>query len=63
MRVRRFALLATALAMVLSFSAAATNVGDTAPEISATSWVNSSKSLSMASTQGHVRVIEFWATW
>jgi hypothetical protein len=38
-------------------------VGDTAPEISATSWVNSSKSLSMASTQGHVRVIEFWATW
>jgi hypothetical protein len=44
------------------FQVRGTSVGETAPEISAAGWINSSP-LSMADTAGKVRVLEFWATW
>ena len=40
----------------------ATAVGDTAPEVHATDWINSGP-LSLAGSKGHIVVVEFWATW
>lgn len=38
-------------------------VGEAAPEISASDWVNSKKPLTLAGLKGKVTVVEFWATW
>lgn len=38
-------------------------VGQVAPEISAKSWVNCNTPLTLASLQGKVVLVEFWATW
>jgi len=38
-------------------------VGEAAPEISATDWINLKKPVNLKGSRGKVLVVEFWATW
>lgn len=58
-----YLLLAALVVPVLSVSATAdVSVGQGAPEISATDWLNAPR-LSLAKLRGKIAVVEFWATW
>jgi thiol-disulfide isomerase/thioredoxin len=59
---RRF-FLATLILGLIAHSAAAVSVGDAAPDISAATWFNADRAVSLASLKGKVAVVEFWATW
>ncbi|HBF22584.1 MAG TPA: hypothetical protein DDW23_02095 [Planctomycetes bacterium] len=53
------------LAFLLSLGVAspAQVAGQKAPEISASSWLNSPPGTSLADLRGRVVYLEFWATW
>ncbi|MFO8013086.1 MAG: redoxin domain-containing protein [Phycisphaerae bacterium] len=58
-----YLLLAALPALALAVPAtAAVSVGQRAPEISATDWLNAPR-LSLAKLRGKIAVVEFWATW
>lgn len=58
----RVALAALCAATLYTSRPAVAAVGDMAPEINATGWVNGGP-VSIAGSLGHVIVLEFWATW
>ena len=50
------------LALIPAMLVAAATVGQQAPDINATDWLNSTP-LTLAALKGRVVVVEFWATW
>ncbi len=61
-RVTYLALAGLLTAALASPATAAVSVGQRAPEISATDWLNAPR-LSLAKLRGKIAVVEFWATW
>jgi len=60
--IRRITLLALAVILSASVRAAEPEIGDAAPEVHATEWINA-QGVSLAKNTKNICVVEFWATW